>query len=81
MREVATIPHEHYHIQIFNYNEKYILKIELGQFEQIYKLAEKDIKDVEDIKKMITPELLSNALKRFVSMREDWAEAFRIVDV
>lgn len=78
MRLVKDIPHERYKIQLFSYNEKYILKIELGQFEQTYKIGQLDVEGPGDVEKMITPELLSNALHRFLSMREDWATAFKL---
>ena len=77
MRLVKDIPHERYKIRVFNYNAKYILKIELGQFEQTYKIGETDVYGLEDVERMITPELLSNALKRFVEMRTDWESAFK----
>lgn len=76
MRLVKEIPHEKYKIQIFNYNSKYIVKIELGQFEQTYKVGESDVYGVEEVERMITQEILSNSLKRFVEMRNDWANAF-----
>lgn len=78
MRVVAAIPHDHYKIQIFNYNSRYIVKIELGQFEQSFKVNEDDVNDIEDVKKMVTPELLSNCLKRFLTMREDWENSFKV---
>lgn len=76
MRVIEEIPHPRYKIQILNYNSKYILKIELDQFEQLFKIAELDVFGIEDIKKMITQELLENTLDRFISMREDWLKAF-----
>ncbi len=76
MRLIKEIPHERYKIQLFQYNGKYIAKIELGQFEQTYKIGETDVYGVEDLEKMITPQLLENALKRFVEMRTDWGNAF-----
>ena len=76
MRLVKDIPHEKYKIQLFQYNGKYILKIELGQFEQTFKIGETDVYGVGDVEKMITPELLKNSLLRFVEMRNDWNEAF-----
>jgi len=76
MRVIEEIPHPKYKIQILNYNSKYILKIELDQFEQLFKIAELDVFGIEDIKKMITNELLENSLYRFLSMREDWLNAF-----
>lgn len=77
MRLIKDIPHDRYKIQVFNYNAKYIVKIELGQFEQTYKIGETDVYGLEDVERMITPELLSNALKRFVEMRSDWEMAFK----
>jgi hypothetical protein len=76
MRIVKEIPHDRYKIQLLQYNGKYIVKIELGQFEQTYKINELDLNNSEDVEKMITPELLHNCLKRFVEMRKDWEESF-----
>lgn len=76
MRLIADIPHEKYKIQLLNYNAKYIVKIELGQFEQTFKIGETDVMGVEEVKNMLTPELLSNCLQRFLGMRTDWEEAF-----
>lgn len=76
MRLISEMPHERYKIQIFNYNSKFIIKIELGQFEQVYKINELDVNGVEDLKKMINENLLSNVLNRFVEMRTDWSNSF-----
>ena len=80
MRLVADIPHERFKIQIHNYNSKYIVKIELAQFEQTFKISETDVNGLEDVKKMITENLLNNSLERFVSMRSDWADAFKTIN-
>lgn len=77
MRLIADVPHNRYKIQIFNYNSKYIVKIELDQYEQVYKINETDVKGLEDVKKMISESLLSNSLKRFVDMRSDWSVSFK----
>jgi hypothetical protein len=77
MRVIADIPHPRYKIQIFSYNAKYLVKIELGQFEQVFKIAEADVNGVEDVKRMITDQLLRNSLERFLTMRTDWEEAFK----
>lgn len=76
MRLIAGVPHNRYKIQIFNYNSKYIVKIELDQYEQVYKINETDVNGLEDVKKMISESLLSNSLKRFVDMRSDWSTSF-----
>lgn len=76
MRLIKDIPHERYKIQIMSYNAKYIVKIELGQYEQTFKIGETDVFSVDEVQNMITQELLSNCLKRFVEMRSDWEAAF-----
>lgn len=80
MRVVADIPHARYKIQIFSYNAKYLVKIELGQFEQVFKINEADVLGLEDVKRMVTDELLKNSLNRFLSMRTDWEQAFKLKD-
>jgi hypothetical protein len=77
MRLIKEVPHERYRISIMNYNAKYIVKIELGQFEQLFKIGELDVNSLEEVEAMITPDLLSNCLKRFVEMRSDWESAFQ----
>jgi hypothetical protein len=77
MRVIADIPHPRYKIQIFLYNAKYLVKIELGQFEQTFKVAESDVNGLEELKRMVTDQLLRNSLDRFLSMRTDWEEAFK----
>ena len=54
-----------------------MVKIELGQFEQTFKIAESDVAGLEDIQRMITDELLQHSLERFISMRSDWENAFK----
>jgi hypothetical protein len=77
MRVIDEISHPRFKIQIFSYNSKYIVKIELGQFEQSYKIGEIDVMGLEDVKNMVTEEFLTNCLKRFVDMRSDWDKSFR----
>ncbi len=77
MRWIKDIPHERYKIQIHNYNGKYIVKIELGQFEQVYKISEMDVVSLDELEIMISKDLLSNALKRFVDMRSDWETSLK----
>ena len=57
-------------------NGKYIVKIELGQFEQTFKIGETDVFGLQDVENMINSDLLNNSLKRFLGMREDWEKAF-----
>ena len=76
MRLLKDVPHSRFKIQIHEYNGKYIVKIELGQFEQTYKIGSTDVSGLEEVENMITEELLNNAIKRFIEMRGDWEVAF-----
>jgi hypothetical protein len=77
VRLVKEIPHERYKIQIFNYNGKYIVKIEIGDYEQTYKIGESNVDGLEDVERMISSDLLSSTLRRFVEMRGDWETSFK----
>ncbi len=77
MRLVKEIPHPRFKIQIHNYNAKYIVKIELGQYEQSFKIGESDVNGLEDVEKMITTDLLKNTLLRFIEMRKEWEDGFQ----
>ena len=76
MRTIAEIPHHTFKISIFSYNSKYIVKIELSQYEQSFKINEADVIGLEEVKKMITDEFLENCMGRFLTMREDWTQSF-----
>ena len=77
MRVISEIPHERYKIQIFNYNAKYLVKVELGQFEQVFKIAETEVSGLQELEAMVTEQLLTNCLTRFITMRSDWENAFQ----
>lgn len=72
MRIVKQIPHDRFLIQIHQYNGKFILKIELEGFEQLFKIDESDISDLDLIEKNISTGFLSRCLSRFIEMRKDW---------
>jgi hypothetical protein len=76
MRTIAEIPHHTFRVSIFSYNSKYIVKIELGQFEQIYKISELDVNGLDEVKNMLSEQFYENCMDRFLSMREDWHRAF-----
>ncbi|MFM7682776.1 MAG: hypothetical protein ACKO7P_08525 [Bacteroidota bacterium] len=71
MRLVKQIPHERYLIQLHQYNGKFILKIELSGFEQVFKVSELDA-DIEKLENKLSEEFLKNCFDRFLSMRSDW---------
>ena len=77
MRVVAELPHMLCKITIFSMNQKFIIKLEKGIYEQTYKLSEKDLTDgVNDVFKMLDDQFLEKASTRFDEMRSDFNNAF-----
>ena len=76
MRIIAEIPHSQFKISVFSWNSKYIIKIELGNFEQAFKLREDEVSGLEDIKKLLTDSFLEKSLKNFIEMRSAFSESF-----
>jgi hypothetical protein len=77
MRTIAEIPHHTFRISVFSYNAKYIIKVELDQFEQIYKINEMDVQGIEEIKAMLTTSFYENCMDCFLTMRENWMNSFK----
>lgn len=71
MRLVKEIPHSHYLVQVHEYNGKYILKITLDHYEQLFKIPVSDLPDLALLDSKLTQEFWSSCLQRFLSMRED----------
>lgn len=76
MRVIAEIPHSHLKITVFEWNERYVIKFEIGQFEQTYKIGITDINGLSDVKSMLTEDFLEKVMLRFVDMRKDFQETF-----
>ena len=79
MRLVETIPHDRFTIQVFAWNGKYLLKIELDQYEQTFKIPETDVMGAGALKTVLTPDFLHAVLKIFVEMRTVWLSATQSV--
>ena len=71
MRLVKEIPHSHYLVQVHEYNGKYILKITLDHYEQLFKIPVSDLPDLALLDSKLNQEFWSSCLQRFFSMRED----------
>ncbi len=76
MRLIEEIPHHTFKISLHNYNSKYIVQIEWGQYVQNFKISENDVMGKNHVKDLITDELLENCMRRFKQMHEDWYKAF-----
>jgi hypothetical protein len=74
MRLIKEIPHTRYLIQVHEYNSKYLLKITLDSYEQIFKFdidSGLQLDDLDDLDDLLSEDFLANCLTRFISMRAD----------
>ncbi|MEQ9592653.1 MAG: hypothetical protein RLN86_08650 [Cyclobacteriaceae bacterium] len=68
MRVIGSIPHEKCAITFFHWNNRYLIKIEAGPFEQTYKINEYDLGSEEDLKEIVDEDFIKQCLLRFQEM-------------
>jgi len=64
-------------ISIMQWNEKYIIEMEAGQYKQTYKIAQDSISGLEEVKALCTPELIESTMVRFSSMHHDFSTSYK----
>lgn len=75
MRVVGTIPHPNISITLFEYNEKYTIKLEAGPMEQSYKISKGDIGNLANLHKVIDAPFVQACLTHFNAMFLSWKAA------
>ena len=59
-------------------NRKFIVKIEQGNLEQSYKIAESDlVEDINSVFELLDEVFLKTVSARFAEMRRDFKESYR----
>jgi hypothetical protein len=78
MRVIAELPHPEFKISILNMNNRYQVKIEQANLEQIYKIADVDLLDgVNSVFELLDEQFLKAVSARFTEMRKDWFDSFK----
>ncbi len=73
MRLIGQIPHPSLLISVFKSNNKFILKFEVGPFEQTYKILETDqLNDFEGVRRLVTEECIAEVFRIFDSMNHHY---------
>ncbi|PZR33757.1 MAG: hypothetical protein DI538_17615 [Azospira oryzae] len=75
MRVVKEIPHPECKITIFQWNNRYLIKLEVGPFEQTFKIDQTDLSSEEDLNKILSEEFIGEAIARFADMSRSLADA------
>lgn len=70
MRVVGEIPHPYLKITIFKWNNRYLIKLEYGSYEQTFKVSELDVTSESDLIKIVDSEFLKESEARFHDMAQ-----------
>lgn len=81
MKTVTKIDHPKLDVSIFLRENKYIVKIVLDQYEQVYRLSQADVMGMEDMESLVSKEFLDKVYMRFVDMSKDFGEAFKKINL
>lgn len=77
MRIIAELPHPDMKITIMSMNQKFIVKMEKGVYEQIFKVSEMDLTDgVNSVFELLDEEFLTKANERFKEMNKDFRDSY-----
>ena len=69
MRLVKQIPHSHFRISIYSWNEKYLLEIELDRYKQTYRWGHDEVENVDVVSSFLTPDFMEQVMGVFLQMR------------
>lgn len=75
MRIIESLVHGPIRISIFSMNDKYLVKLEAGSYEQTYKVPHDDVEGLDDLKSKLNTDFLNQAQARFLQMNDDWRKA------
>jgi len=75
MRIIGEIPHPEIKITIFHWNNRYLIKLEAGAFEQTFKIDQYDIDSEEMLKKVVNEVFIQQSILRFNEMAQSLQQA------
>jgi hypothetical protein len=75
MRVVGEIPHPDCKITLLSWNNRYLIKIEQGLFEQTYKINIADLSSDSELMEMVDEQFVRECVDRFPKMHESLASA------
>jgi hypothetical protein len=77
MRYIKDIPNVHYKIGVYQWNSKYIIKVESGMYEQTYKIDDYEIQDLSELESSMDEQFLTLVKARFDAMHGDFSDTLR----
>jgi hypothetical protein len=77
MRVVHQIPNPHCKITIFQWNNRYIIKLEVDHLEQTFKINQFDVTNEDELLKILDETFIQEAILRFTTMDESIYQALK----
>ena len=75
MRVIGTQVHAQCTVTFFHWNNRYLIKLESGPFEQTYKIEEYNLTSESDLAKIVDETFIGQAMARFEEMANSLAIA------
>jgi hypothetical protein len=75
MRVIGEIPHPACKITLFQWNNRYLIKLEAGHLEQTYKVDQFSIASEEELSNIVSDRFVSEAIERFNGMHNSLSKA------
>lgn len=75
MRVVGEIPHPDCKITLLSWNNRYLIKIEQGLFEQTFKVNIADVTSDSELVESVDEQFIRECLERFPQMHESLVSA------
>jgi hypothetical protein len=80
MRFRKEIENKYCRTQLFNFNNKYVIKFEVENLEQIYKFSEQDIINHDELENLLTDTFMARVIDRFRQMNADYDDIMDQLD-
>lgn len=74
MRYIKDVPNKEFKIGLYQWNNKYIIKIEAGMYEQTYKIDEYDISSIDEIENCMDATFMTKVSTMFGLMQSDFRD-------
>ncbi|KAA0993233.1 hypothetical protein [Dyadobacter aurulentus] len=72
MRYIKDIANSEFKIGVYQWNNKYIVKIESGLFEQTYKIDDYEVQNIEELETCIDTVFMDSVRDKFEGMQRDF---------
>ena len=77
MQIVGEVPHPECKITLFKWNNRYLVKLEKGLFEQTYKVSQFNVADDEELRQVVNSDFINGAIRQFEVMEVIWSKAMQ----